>query len=194
MSNRDDVLIWVASKLGQYSIKEGYNTLQQGCNSKVSSRACSFCWNDIVLPKANYFPWLTLNKRILTTERLVKLGITQAFNCVFCDLEEESVDHLFLHCSFASQCWSFIMNKLQLMLPFPKSLWDMFNSWPLLFSTSTFSGIWKCAPAHIIWAIWWERNKRIFGKTSSSLDQVLIKLENLIAEIINSSLTNSKDT
>lgn len=79
------------------------------------------------------------------------------------------------------------------MFPFMKSLYDMFNSWPLLFSTSTFSGILKCAPAHIIWAIWWEKNKRIFRKTPSLLDHALIKLENSITEIINSSLTNSKD-
>lgn len=69
----------------------------------------------------------------------------------------------------------------------------MFNSWPLLFLSSTFLGIWKCALSLIIWAIWWERNKIFFRKASSSLDRILAKLENSIAEIINSSLSHSKD-
>lgn len=155
MSNREDVIIWVASKSRKYSIKEGYKATQQGCSSKVSSRAYTFYLNDIVLPKAGCFVWLTLNKRILIANRLVKLGFSQVFNCVLCGLEEESVDHLFLHCTFASQCWFFIMNKLKVLMPFPKSLWDMFNSWPLLFLSSIFSGNQKCAPALIIWAIWW---------------------------------------
>ena len=40
----------------------------------------------------------------------------------------------------------------------------------------------------LVWAIWWERNKRIFRKESHPLDNVLNGIERSISEVTNSSL------
>lgn len=79
LSNKDDFLIWAPSKDRRYSIKEGYKVIHQIDNIKVSHRAFSFCWNSLVLPKDNCFTWLALRNRILTSEKLEKLCITQSF-------------------------------------------------------------------------------------------------------------------
>jgi ribonuclease HI len=190
LNNENDVLIWAPSPNGEYSIKAGYKALKLVEQHETKQRAFSFCWNNTVLPKAGCFAWLALRKRILTSDRLQKLNISQPFQCVLCSEDVETVDHLFIHCSFAQQCWNFVMQKLNLSMPLPYTLWDLFQSWPILFSKSFFACIWKCSPALVIWAIWWERNKRIFRNVTNSIDLVLKGLEKSISEVVNAHVKN----
>ena len=90
------------------------------------------------------------------------------------------------------QCWCFILSKLKYSTPLPNNLWDLFQAWPILYKKSLFSNIWICAPALVVWAIWWERNKRIFIKESLLLEIVLNGIERAISEVTNSSLKRLK--
>lgn len=84
------------------------------------------------------------------------------------------------------------MNKLNYSTPLQNSLWDLFQAWPVLYQNSLFANIWKCIPALVVWAIWWERNKRIFRKECHSLEFVLEGIEKSISEVTNSSLKKAK--
>jgi ribonuclease HI len=97
------------------------------------------------------------------------------------------MDHLFLGCPFAQQCWTFVLGKLQYYTPLPNKLWDLFQAWPELYSNSIFSALWTSTPTLIVWVIWWERNKRIFHKETTPIQAVLQKLEKSISEVVNSS-------
>ena len=94
-----------------------------------------------MLAKTGWFAWVALRKIILTSEQLSRLGIVESFICKLCNKELESIDHLLLQCPFAYQCWVFVLNKLQMSLPIPNSLWDLFQSWSVLFSRSLFASI-----------------------------------------------------
>ena len=181
LNNENDVLIWAPSPNGEYSVKAGYKALKLVEQHETKQQAFSFYWNNTVLPKASCFAWLALRKRILTSDRLQKINISQPFQCVLCSEDVETVDHLFIQCSFAQQCWNFVMQKLNLSMPLPYTLWELFQSWPILFSKCFFSCIFKCSPALVIWAIWWECNKRIFRNVTNSLDLVLKGLEKSIS-------------
>lgn len=78
------------------------------------------------------------------------------------------------------------MSKLSILFPLPKSLWEFFQSWLTIYSNSLFSCLWYIIPALVIWAIWWERNKRIFKKLSSDIPSILNTIEWLISEQVNS--------
>ena len=162
VSSFNDELIWAPTQEGKYSVKMGCLAISHQILDIKKSRAFMFCWNSIVLPKAGCFSWLALRKRILTGDRLQKLNIVQNFKCVLCLEELESVDHLFVQCKVAQECWSFVLQKLNVMFPLPNTLWDLFNGWPSSNNHSFYACLWKCIPASIIWALWWERNKCIF--------------------------------
>ena len=82
---------------------------------KNPSRAYKFCWNHVVLPKDGCFVWLALKHRIPTSDRLTKLNIAPPFKCVLCNEEYELVDHLFVTCSFAYDCWVYVLRKTSLL-------------------------------------------------------------------------------
>ena len=118
MSTLLDTLIWAPHQDGRYSVKLGYlaaKNLEIGCKS---FRAFNFCWSSVVLPKAGNFAWLALKKRILIGEKLSKLNIVHNMKCVLCMEVEENVDHLFVQCKLAYQCWIFILQILNFSCPF----------------------------------------------------------------------------
>jgi ribonuclease HI/exonuclease III len=189
-SRDKDVVRWAPSKDGRYYVKEGYKALQNMAEIRPLHRAFIFCWNNVVLPKAGCFSWLALKKRILTSDKLSRLSIAQPFKCVLCEETWETADHILLHCPYAQQCWLHVLKKLNYVMPLPNSLWNLFQSWPLLYPKSLFHGIWKCAPSAIVWALWWERNKRIFRHVSSHVSKVQDQIEKSISESVNSSIAS----
>lgn len=53
----------------------------------------------------------------------------------------------------------------------------------MLCKTFFFSCIWHLVPTTITWAIWWERNKHIFRKISSSKENVHLQIQKAIVEV-----------
>lgn len=78
-----------------------------------------------------------------------------------------------------------MLNKLNMYMPLQNNLWDVFQSWTLLYPSSIFACIWKCIPAITIWTLWWERNKRIFYQEFSLVDKVEAGIEKSVSEIVN---------
>lgn len=184
--------MWAPRKNGTYNIEDGYRIIQQPDSTKMPCCAFSFCWNQFALPKAGCFSWIALKKRALTSDHLTKFHIAQPYNWPLCDQEIEDVDHLFLNCPFVQQCWKFFLGKLQYLTPLPNKLWDLFQAWLVLHSTSLFSSFCKSILAIVVWALWWECNKRIFYKNSSSIESVLTGIEKSISEVVNSNQTRTK--
>ncbi|XP_057814319.1 uncharacterized protein LOC131028107 [Cryptomeria japonica] len=176
----EDELIWVHSKSGEYSVKNGYNYLFVGCRGE--DLPYRLFWHVGCLPKAGAFAWLAVQDRILIGMRLDRFGVTIIFPCVMCGGSPESVDHLFLHCPFASQCWYWLFNKLNQSVVLCKDLQSQFMGWPLLCSSSFYACLWIIAPSVLIWKIWLERNNNFFKKHSSTLPNVLFCIEKSISE------------
>jgi hypothetical protein len=59
-----------------------------------------YLWKIKVPLKIRIFMWFLYRKMILTKDNLAKRGWTGCTKCVFYD-SQETIDHLFLSCSFA---------------------------------------------------------------------------------------------
>jgi len=65
-------------------------------------------WKCRALPSAQHFAW-----QITTKDNLIGRGITLGNKmCVMCEIIEESVSHLFLSYSVASQIWNHKNNSI----------------------------------------------------------------------------------
>jgi hypothetical protein len=49
--------------------------------------------------------WLVTHNKCWTADRLARRGLPHPENCPLCDQEEETIDHLLVHCVFAIEFW-----------------------------------------------------------------------------------------
>ena len=90
----------------------------------------------------------------------------KAFSSVICKLcmkQEESADHLFLHCSLSMGLWHRLFQLAKMDWVPPRSISGMMSINYKGFDTSK-RGIvlWQNASIALIWVVWWERNASIF--------------------------------
>ncbi|XP_074288928.1 uncharacterized protein LOC141614071 [Silene latifolia] len=84
-----------------YSIKSGYVWLKPD-----SEKVPWYPWmlNKWIVPKHSFLCWLVASERLLTQDRLVKMGVIQQNVCYLCGLQEESHQHLFFECIYSMKC------------------------------------------------------------------------------------------
>ncbi|RVW24664.1 putative ribonuclease H protein [Vitis vinifera] len=91
----EDRVVWNASKNGIFSVKSLYNTLDSG-------GAVSFPWRIIWSPcvptKVGFFAWEASWGKVLTQDQLKRRGWSLANRCFLCCDDEETINHILIHC------------------------------------------------------------------------------------------------
>ncbi|XP_074277613.1 uncharacterized protein LOC141601249 [Silene latifolia] len=92
---------------GAYTIKQGYHWLVEEGTDKEWYPWIS---NSLIIPRHKFYIWLISQRRLLTMDRLMRMGIVQDNVCYLCDDAAESLDHLFFQCPFSSRCLSLMQD------------------------------------------------------------------------------------
>lgn len=93
--------------------------------------------------------------------------------CAMCKKEEEKVEHLLVQCEFASELWDQMVKQLQLQWAKPCSTTKIIVLWWLPWSQDKTRRVWAMIALHVLWAIWKERNARIFKEHSRMVEETL---------------------
>ncbi|CAL1355220.1 unnamed protein product [Linum trigynum] len=128
--------------------------------------------------------WMVFYKKILTLDNLKKRGFNLPNRCALCKDEEESVNHLFVSCTFANETWN-------LMRPFVRiedsickvsDVADRLMIWqhhkpadPSQWSSRVFLHA-------FCWKLWLERNSRVFSDSENSPYVVAFKIACAISQ------------
>ena len=78
-------------------------------------------WNSTYLPNVGLFLWLNFQNRILTIDKLFKLGFHSPSRCVLCNQNCEDSNNLLFNCPFSQICWEWIRHMLGWSMTLPKS-------------------------------------------------------------------------
>ncbi|XP_074289197.1 uncharacterized protein LOC141614344 [Silene latifolia] len=136
-----------------YHIADGYCWLMQGTTHKVPWH--TLVWNRYNLPKWCFIMWLKQHQRLLTLDRLQKMGITDQDICFVCGLDPENHTHLFTECTYAIRCFQLLADWLHIPVG---NLIDL-NLLLKLRSHSLLSKrIIQAAVAGVVYGIWQNRN------------------------------------
>ena len=92
----DDMVVWTETKSGKFSVKSLYLALEADCTYLFPF---SCIWNVWVQPKISFFAWEATWGKALTLDLVQKRGWALANRCFMCLENEETIDHLLLHCS-----------------------------------------------------------------------------------------------
>ncbi|KAJ4771274.1 RNA-directed DNA polymerase (reverse transcriptase)-related family protein [Rhynchospora pubera] len=165
-----DVVNWKWNASGTFTVSSAYQMLIAG--GKTNFPAFTI-WK-LKLPfSVKLFAVLLFHNRLLTQEALHKRNIMVQPGCVLCSSANlETAPHLFSICPFAVQIWQ----KLKLLFP-PlsaaylgdlQSLWEHF----LQYSCSGRDNNLAILTLTALWAIWLERNNRIFKQQRRTVDSI----------------------
>ncbi|KAJ4768836.1 Ribonuclease H-like superfamily protein [Rhynchospora pubera] len=108
-SDTPDRLIWIESKTGRYSVKEGYEELYSSTQHRVPGNigvqwAMINKWK-FVAPKVKVFLWRMLSKALPLAQNLHRRITTISPLCQRCGQENEYESHCFFFCPGSRRVW-----------------------------------------------------------------------------------------
>jgi len=160
----EDTWWWTKDSSGVYTVKSAYLTLI-GNQPHQQQHLFNKIWSNLVPPKVAALCWRICLDRVPTKLNLVKrkcLPVGTSSNCVFCNCQTESTQHLFFACDFVYARWVECYNWLNFMQPLPITFSQHINQ-------HHFKGMSKKGITYsrviwfaMIWEIWCLRNNIIF--------------------------------
>ena len=93
-----------------------------------------------------FFAWEASWGKVLTLDQLKKRGWTLANRCFLCCVEEESIDHILIHCTKARVLWELLFVFFGLMWVLPYSVRDTLLGWRGINLGKKRSKVWMAAP------------------------------------------------
>ena len=94
----EDRMLWKETKDGIFSVKSLYSAL---VSRRVVQFPNSIIWSPWVPTKVGFFAWEASWGKVLSLDQLKERGCILANRCFLSCVEEESIDHILIHCTKA---------------------------------------------------------------------------------------------
>jgi hypothetical protein len=156
-----DIYRWKWRADGQFTSRTAYRMLFQGV---IGLPAAPLVWHSFAPLKHKLHAWLALRRRCWTADRRLRHGLPSHTLCPLCFTVDETLDHISLHCSFATEVWAGITLRLRLPDISPTANLGI-NDWWITASQRFSSKDRKAANSLItlvLRSLWIERNARVF--------------------------------
>jgi hypothetical protein len=167
-SPADDSFAWKWNGDGRLSARSAYRMLFHGSTGLPGAH---LIWHSFAPLKYKLHAWLVLRGRCWTADRRLRRGLTSHVICPLCDLYDETIGHLSLHCPFAQGVWSGLISRLGLPDITPGGDLSITDWW--LQATARFArGDRKKANSVIMLilrSLWLERNSRVFERKPTAM-------------------------
>jgi len=164
-------------------MKEAYNILIK--EHMVIDPLWNKIWDPSIWPKVSTFLWLLCHNKILTWDNLRKRNFHGPSICPNCKQNEESIIHLMHHYPLAQKIWKKISFRCQRNGGSNEVIRDTVRKWAHNpYQSKILNFLWKLIRGFVLWAIWKERNGRIFKDHTRSLEEIWKLLHQNIEETI----------
>ena len=109
---------------------------------------------------------------MLTLDQLKRRGIPLANRCFLCETDEETIDHLLIHCSRAKMLWDLLLPIVDCNWVFPLIVRQSLLAWQGAKVGRKRKRVWMAAPLCLFWTLWKERNKAAFENETPSVHRL----------------------
>ena len=110
--------------------------------------------------------------KALTLEQFQKRGRPLANRCYLCQMHEESIDHMLLHCAKTRTLWVLFFTLFGVQWVLPTSIKATPLGWDGSFVGKRRREIWRVDPLCIFWTVWKVRNKIAFEDDVLSIQRL----------------------
>lgn len=172
---------WKRTEDGVFTVKSTYDKLMalmlvEDRWSIEEKMVFGSIWKSPAPLKVVVLSWKALHNRIPTKVNLRIRNVLPAeasSSCVWCGRVDESVEHLFLHCSFAMEVWGKIMCWWNFSLVMPPNLFIHWAGWNGVESRKRLKRVLRLVWHATIWGLWKARNERIFSNGNGSIGDLV---------------------
>jgi hypothetical protein len=168
----EDRFSWKWSADGRFSSKSAYRVLWHGT---CALPGATLVWDSFAPLQYKLHAWLALRRRCWTADRRLRRGLPTHTVCPLCNVANETLDHLSLHCTFSQAVWSGLVTRLGLPDIVPLGD-DGINEWWLQAAHRFPPADRKKANSLIMLTLrmlWLERNARVFDGNLSPVNVTL---------------------
>ena len=165
----EDRVVWNASKNGSFSVKSLYNTLDSGGAVPFPWR---IIWSPCVPTKVGFFAWEASWGKVLTQDHLKRRGWSLANRCFLCCDDEETINHILIHCPKAKVLWNLMFTMFRVNWVLQLTVKDTLLGWSDSFVDKKCGKIWRAAPLCLFWTMWKERNRIALDNEALSIQRL----------------------
>lgn len=151
-----DARIWVAEPEGVYSVCSAYKVIQ-GHNVLNLDPIFRLIWIAAAPSNVCAFAWRVLLDRVPRRLNLLRrkfLSSSADAHCPVCQLDQESVDHVFIHCPFATKVWSLCYCWLGLQRVLPDTCRNHFLQHDFLGLNTKQNEVFRVIWLAVIWSLY----------------------------------------
>lgn len=105
-NNSYDKLVWRDVKDYPFSTNRAWKSIREK-NGNV--KWYNLVWKAPIIPRCSFTSWVVARDRLPTKGRMKNQGIVDDAMCIFCEREEENIDHLFFKCEYSNLVWKLII-------------------------------------------------------------------------------------
>ncbi|XP_076941489.1 uncharacterized protein LOC143611066 [Bidens hawaiensis] len=137
-----------------------------------------FKWDGWMPIKCNVLAWRAEQDRIPTKIALNKRGMgLSEDSCPFCELHQESANHIFIGCIFAAEIWDRIAVWCRLDPIFVFEVRDILVLAKCLKKPKLNKRVAHCIVVTALWSMWNARNEMIFQDKEAKAYEVVSKIK-----------------
>ncbi|KAL4309116.1 hypothetical protein GQ457_01G028970 [Hibiscus cannabinus] len=132
------------------------------------------------VPKHAIIAWMAVLDRLLTNDRLVRMGMEVVDKCWLCGGHSETRNHNFSECGFSRGIWRAILRLCCVTREVTD--WDGELGWAvrMLNGKSLIVIILKLAWSAFVYSMWLERNARLFRGRNKSVDKLIFSVKEIV--------------
>ena len=159
----EDKRTWLADSSGIFTCKSAFVWMRKDNSLPVNYQA-KCIWKMPIPVKVKVFTWLLILGKLNVHSNLQRTKPYQALSpgwCILCKKNNESIDHLFLHCEFSLRQWFNILKEFGMEWVIPRTCTELLTLGQVFHLTKKGKTLWKVAVSATFWPIWLERNRRI---------------------------------
>ena len=122
--------------------------------------------------KVGFFAWEASWGKVLTQDQLKRRGWILANRCFLCCDEEETINHILIHCPKTRVLWDFVFSLFGVNWVLPLTVRDTLIGWSDSFVDKKRGKAWRAALLCLFWTIWKERNRIVFDNEVLSIQKM----------------------
>jgi hypothetical protein len=140
-------------------------------------------WKIKVENKCKFFLWLLLQRKLLTTDRIIKRGGRANPVCQLCRTRNESMTHLVANCYYSKRVWQLIEQQTDQQNTHPQQPVSNLKPWwsDLVGTVSLDPEYRNQIITYTTWNIWKERCRRVYDNKAMTETQLTALIRQEVA-------------